>query len=82
MTNSRNFQYALLETGRFLAFHPAFALGLRGKRHPFKALPIALPHTRSPVKIITPRNRTLSPLAQFFIEEMREMTKALASRRL
>jgi DNA-binding transcriptional LysR family regulator len=82
MTNSRNFQYALLETGRFLAFHPAFALSLRRQHHTFKALPIALPHTRRPVQIITPRNRTLSPLAQFFIEEMRGMTKALASRRL
>jgi DNA-binding transcriptional LysR family regulator len=79
MTNSRNFQYALLETGRFLAFHPAFALSLRRKHHPFKALPIALPHTRSPVEIITPRNRTLSPLAQFFIRQMREITRALAT---
>jgi LysR family pca operon transcriptional activator len=78
MTNSRNFQYALLETGRFLAFHPAFVLSLPRKYHTFKALPIALPHTRSPVQIITPRNRTLSPLAQFFIGQMRAMTKPLA----
>ena len=79
MTNSRNFQYALLETGRFLAFHPAFALALRTRQYTFKALPIALPHTRSPVQIITPRNRTLSPLAQFFIKELRGVTKTLAS---
>lgn len=78
MTNSRNFQYALLETGRFLAFHPAFVLDLPRKLH-VKALPIALPHTRSAVQIITPRNRTLSPLAQFFVEQLRAMTEPLAS---
>lgn len=78
VTNSRNFQYALLETGRFLAFHPAFALILPRKQRTLKALPIALPHTRAAVQIITPRYRSISSLAQLFIGQVRAMTKSLA----
>jgi DNA-binding transcriptional LysR family regulator len=78
VTNSRNFQYALLETGRFLAFHPAFALSLPRKDRTLRALPIALPHTHAPVQIITPRDRSLSPLAQLFVGQLRVMTKPLA----
>src|SRR5215212_5329147 len=78
VTNSRNFQNALLETGRFLTIHPAFVLGSPRNHRSLKALPIALPHTRTAVQIITPRYRSLSPLAQFFIGHLREMTKSLA----
>jgi DNA-binding transcriptional LysR family regulator len=78
VTNSRNFQNALLETGRFLTIHPAFVLSSPRKHQILKALPIALPHTRTAVQIITPRYRSLSPLAQFFIGQMRAMTKSLA----
>jgi DNA-binding transcriptional LysR family regulator len=78
VTNSRNLQYALLQTGRFFAFHPAFALSLPLKQRTLKALPIALPHTRAAVQVITPRHRSLSPLAQFFVSQVRAMTKSLA----
>jgi len=78
VTNSRNFQYALLETGHFLGFHPAFAMNRPRRHRTLKALPIALPHTRTAVQVITPRYRSLSPLAQFFIGQMRVMTKSLA----
>jgi LysR family pca operon transcriptional activator len=78
VTNSRNLQYALLETGRFLTIHPAFVLSLPRKHRTLKALPIALPQTRRAVQIITPRYRSISPLAQFFIEQVRKMTKSLA----
>jgi DNA-binding transcriptional LysR family regulator len=77
VTNSRNFQNALLETGRFLTIYSSFVLGSPRKHRTLKALPIALPHTRTAVQIITPRYRSLSPLAQFFIEQMRAMTKPL-----
>jgi LysR family pca operon transcriptional activator len=78
VTNSRNFQFALLETGRFLTFHPAFALSLPPKHRTLKALPIALPHTQMPVQVITPLHRSLSPVAQLFIGQLRAMTKPLA----
>jgi DNA-binding transcriptional LysR family regulator len=78
VTNSRNFQNALMETGRFLTIHSAFFLNSPRKHRTLKALPIALPHTRTAVQVITPRYRSLSPLAHFFIGQMRAMTKSLA----
>ena len=80
MTNSRNLQNALLETGHFLSLQAAFLLRLsRGSRYPaLKVLPVELPHTRHPVQIITPRYRSLSPLAQLVIGQVRAMTKFLA----
>jgi DNA-binding transcriptional LysR family regulator len=79
VTNSRNFQAALLETGRFLTIHPAFVVSPQRKNSTLKALRVALPHTRSAVQIITPRYRSISPLAQFFVEQMRAMTRPLAA---
>ena len=78
VTNSRNFQNALLETGRFLSIQPAYVLALPRKHRTLKALPVALPHTLSAVQIITPRYRSLSPLAQFFVAQVRQATKSLA----
>jgi DNA-binding transcriptional LysR family regulator len=78
VTNSLHFQTALVETGRFLMFRGAFVLSLPRKRRTLKALPVSLPHTRCPVQIITPRNRSLSPLAQYFIDQIRQMSRPLA----
>jgi len=78
VTNSRNLQMALLETGHFLSLQPAFVLRLPRRNSALKALPVALPHTRRPIQIITPRHRSLSPLAQLFIGHVRTMTKFLA----
>jgi DNA-binding transcriptional LysR family regulator len=74
VTNSRNLQNALMETGHFLALQPEFVLRLPRKHRTLKALPVSLPHTRRPVQIITPKYRSLSPLAVFFIEQVREMS--------
>ena len=78
MTNSRHFQNALVETGRFLMFQGAFVMSLPRKLRTLKTLPVSLPHTAVPVQIITPRYRTLSPLAQLFIEQVREVCRPLA----
>ena len=43
----------------------------------FKVLPINLPITRRPIGIVTLKNRTLSPLAQIFIDCAHEVAKAL-----
>jgi len=80
VTNSRNLQNALLETGHFLSLQAAFVLRLSRSKYPaLKVLPIDLPHTRHPVQIITPRYRSLSPLAQLVIGQVRAMTKFLAA---
>ena len=59
-------------------FLPGFALKLPRKHPTIRALPVALPNTRHPIAIITLKNRSLSPLAQLFIEQVRVLTKPLA----
>jgi hypothetical protein len=49
-----------------------------GWHPPLKALPIALPHTRAPIGLITLKGRTLTPLAQLFIETVRAVAKPMA----
>ena len=78
LTNSRNFQNALLETGRFLSILPAYILKLPRKHPTLRALAIELPHTFSSVQVITPRHRSLSPLAKLFIERVRAISRPLA----
>jgi len=71
----------LLATGRFLTVVPGFSLKLFPKNAVLKALAVTLPNTRQPIGIITLKNRTLSPLAQLFIDRVRETVKPLAQDR-
>jgi len=68
----------LLATGRFLTVLPGFMLKTRGRHSQLKALPVALPNARMPIGIITLKNRTLTPLAQVFIEAIRVTAKSMA----
>jgi hypothetical protein len=68
----------LLTNGRFLTLLPRSALELPGKHPSIKALPVELTNARGTIGIIMLRNRSLSPLAELFIETMRAVTKALA----
>jgi DNA-binding transcriptional LysR family regulator len=69
--------YHLLATGRFLTMLPHSMLRF-GKHLPLKLLPVELTENPYPIAIITLKNRTLSPLAQLFIECAREVAKPLA----
>jgi DNA-binding transcriptional LysR family regulator len=81
VTPSLNLRNKLLATGRFLTVLPRFALLLPGKHPSPKALPVEFPNAPRTVAILTLRNRTLSPLAQLFIETLRAIVKPLANRR-
>jgi DNA-binding transcriptional LysR family regulator len=70
----------LLATGRFLTIAPISVLRL-SKRPGIKVLPVKLQYASVPVGIITLKNRTLSPVAQLFIDEAREVAKPLARRK-
>ena len=72
-------QTALIATGRFLSFLPGSFLRFSGKRLGLKALPIELPVPPRPVGVVTLKNRTLSPLAQLFIDCARNLSKPLAA---
>jgi DNA-binding transcriptional LysR family regulator len=77
-TSSINLRNELWATGRFITVVPEFALRLP-RRHPLlRALPVDLPNSRHPVAVRTLTNRSLSPLAQLFIERVRALTKPLA----
>jgi len=71
----------LLATGRFLTVVVGFSLLLPRKHPGLKALPVKLPDIRQPVGITTLKNRSLSPVAQMFIESVRELVKPLANNR-
>jgi DNA-binding transcriptional LysR family regulator len=67
----------LAEGGRFLAVVPAYILRFSGKLVSLRVLPVELPTTRRQIGIITLKNRTLSPLAQLFIDCARDIARPL-----
>jgi DNA-binding transcriptional LysR family regulator len=79
--DATNMRIRLAATGRFLAVMPAGVLRSPAKHAAIKMLPVDLPPTHGPIGIITLKNRTLSPLAQLFIECAREVGKSLAKGR-
>ena len=75
-----NMRIRLAATGPFLAVIPASPLKFHAEHASIKKLPIELPMTQRSVGIITLKKRTLSPLAQLFIECAREVAKPLSRR--
>ena len=56
---------------------PGFRIEIPAGRPELKVLPVKLP-VAVPIGIVTLKNRTLSPVAQLFIEHAREVAKPLA----
>jgi DNA-binding transcriptional LysR family regulator len=77
---SLNLRNEMLATGRFLTVVPGFSLRLPRKHPSLRALPVELPKMQHPVAIITLKERSLSRLAQVFIERVRKITKPLAGK--
>lgn len=67
----------LLATGRFLTVLPDSILRYNAKEWSLKALPIDLGVKSRPVAIVTLKNRTLSPVVQLFVENLRAVAKAM-----
>jgi len=76
-TESIYAQNELLATGRFLTVLPSFMLRIRDRSLPLKALPVALPNPLIPIGLVTLKGRTLTPIAQMFIENARVIAKSL-----
>jgi DNA-binding transcriptional LysR family regulator len=76
-----NMRTGLAATGRFLAVVPASMLKFSAKNTLIKILPVELPTTQRQIGIIKLKNRTLSPLAQLFIDCAREIAKPRAQGR-
>jgi len=67
---------SLLMTGRFLTISPTSVLRFPTRRMEIKILPVELPIADVPTGIVTLKNRTLSPVAQLFIDCAREVALA------
>ncbi|HEY1545688.1 MAG TPA: LysR family transcriptional regulator [Xanthobacteraceae bacterium] len=78
VTHSEYLKNDFLAKGRFLSVLPGFMLKVPGWHPRLKALPIALPHTRKPIGLITLKGRTLTPQTQLFIESVRTVAKGMA----
>jgi DNA-binding transcriptional LysR family regulator len=77
-TNPADVRISLLATGRYLSIFSTTRLKFPTARPPFKVLPVALPLPPVPIGVFTLKNRTLSPVAQLFIEHAREVAKPLS----
>jgi DNA-binding transcriptional LysR family regulator len=77
ITSSGVARIALVANGKFLTIAPEFALKFLGWNTAIKAMPIDLPTTRGFVGIITLKNRTLTPVAQIFIDFAHELAKLM-----
>ena len=81
VVSSSSVRNALLATGRFITAVPGSVLRFGIERSLLKILPVELPRWQLPISIITLKNRTLSPIAQLFIDCAREVAKPLATAR-
>jgi DNA-binding transcriptional LysR family regulator len=79
VSNSLNLRNSLLATGRFVTVVPGSVLRFVPKHLLLKVLPVKLPRSKLPIAIVTLKNRTLSPIAQLFIDYARELAKPLAN---
>jgi DNA-binding transcriptional LysR family regulator len=69
----------MLERGPFIAPFPASIMRLNASEFALKTLPVELPKQAWPVSIVTLKNRTLTPVAQLFIDQLRAFTRAAAA---
>jgi DNA-binding transcriptional LysR family regulator len=70
----------LVAKGYFLGVHGSMFLRFAPPSVRLRVLPVELPIPRSSTSVVTLRNRTVSPVAQLFIDSVREITQPLADR--
>jgi DNA-binding transcriptional LysR family regulator len=70
----------LIASGRFVGLLPSSVAHFNAGRMGLKVLPVKLPAQRFAVGIITVKNRTLSPLAELFVDCAREVAKSISER--
>jgi DNA-binding transcriptional LysR family regulator len=80
-TAAPEMRISLLATGRFLSIFPRSVLRFPTGRPEVKVLPVDVAVPPVPVGIVTLKNRTLSRVAQLFIDGAREVARPLAKRK-
>ncbi len=69
----------LLATGRYITVLPESVLRFNAKQWSLKALPIDLGMKPMSVTIIALKNRTVSPVVQLFVEQVRAVVKTMSA---
>ena len=72
---------SLVATGRFLTIFPASTMAFSDRGAEIKVLPVDLPVPRVPTGIVTLKHRSLNPVAKVFIDNAREVAKAVRRNR-
>ncbi|MCP4621225.1 MAG: LysR family transcriptional regulator [Bradyrhizobium sp.] len=81
LSNSLNLRNTLLAGGRYLTLVPGSVIEFGPSKPLFKVLPVELPRWQRPLAVFRLKNRTLSPVAQLFIECIRQAAKPLTGQR-
>jgi DNA-binding transcriptional LysR family regulator len=76
-TGSPHLLLSLLPKGPFLATIPDSVLRFEAHLPPLKVLPVELPVSPWPIGVMTLKHRTISPVAQLFLDCAREVVKPL-----
>lgn len=76
LTVSPNLIMRLIASGGWLSLIPSSVMRFGAKRTQIKVLPIKVLSPPAPVGFVTVRNRTLTPLAERFIEYARKVAKS------
>ncbi|EHP40298.1 Pep2 [Cupriavidus basilensis OR16] len=69
----------LLATGRFVTVLPESVLRYNARQWALKALPVDLGVAARCVAVVTLKNRTVSPVAELFVQHVREAAREIAS---
>ncbi len=80
LTVSLHLHLRLIETGRWLGLIPASVMRFGGKPMHIKVLSIKEPQPHAPVGFIRVKDRTLTPLAERFIECARKVANSNTGR--
>ncbi len=78
-TDTLHVRNHLLATGRFLTIIAGSVLRYNAKQWSLKALPIDLRSKPRPHAIVSLKNRTLSPVAELFIRELRAVASSMVT---
>jgi DNA-binding transcriptional LysR family regulator len=69
----------MLGTGRFLSVMPHSIIESTAKEWSIQAIPVDLRLQGPPIAVVTLKHRTLSPVVQMFIEDLRQVAKTMSS---
>jgi DNA-binding transcriptional LysR family regulator len=80
LTVSLHLYMRLIETGRWIGLVPASVMRFGGQQMRIKVLPVKISSPPSPVGFVTVKDRTLTPLAERFIDCTRKVANSDAGR--